>query len=388
MVPTTAIAGARERATAATFPVQRLESELDGCETERAQEASAIIPPAILLEDVPLSAPGAETVRRGRCGVESVLTGRDDRLVVVVGPCTIHCVEAAREYAALLHRAAETHADTLLVVMRVYFEKPRAAPPAWKGLINDPALDGSFRINKGLRMARELLCHIVNLGLPVGCELLDPITPQYISNALSWGAVGPATSESQIHRELASGCSMPIGFKNGTDGNLQIAVDAVHAAQAPHVYPGVTKQGMAAILKTRGNPNCHVILRGATSGPNYSAAHVKDSRETLEKAKLRSKVMIDVSHGNSQKKHENQPVVLGDICQQIAGGCSTVFGVMIESNLNAGNQGLKPGVTKVEGLKYGVSVTDACVDWATTLTMLDGLAAAVQKRREVNRRRV
>eukprot|EP01063_Lacrimia_lanifica_P013938 TRINITY_DN2053_c0_g5_i3.p1 TRINITY_DN2053_c0_g5~~TRINITY_DN2053_c0_g5_i3.p1 ORF type:complete len:347 (+),score=114.42 TRINITY_DN2053_c0_g5_i3:137-1177(+) len=342
MVPTTAIAGARERATAATFPVQRLESELDGCETERAQEASAIIPPAILLEDVPLSAPGAETVRRGRCGVESVLTGRDDRLVVVVGPCTIHCVEAAREYAALLHRAAETHADTLLVVMRVYFEKPRAAPPAWKGLINDPALDGSFRINKGLRMARELLCHIVNLGLPVGCELLDPITPQYISNALSWGAVGPATSESQIHREYALRSAPCMNQCPAQKSNAPQQSQGMHWDQW-------------------------------------------DCWETLEKAKLRSKVMIDVSHGNSQKKHENQPVVLGDICQQIAGGCSTVFGVMIESNLNAGNQGLKPGVTKVEGLKYGVSVTDACVDWATTLTMLDGLAAAVQKRREVKK---
>eukprot|EP01062_Namystynia_karyoxenos_P058350 TRINITY_DN49911_c0_g1_i1.p1 TRINITY_DN49911_c0_g1~~TRINITY_DN49911_c0_g1_i1.p1 ORF type:complete len:416 (+),score=137.14 TRINITY_DN49911_c0_g1_i1:94-1248(+) len=360
-----------------------LDPMMDQDDDVNVEAVGPMVPPAILQEDCAPSERGRATVKSARRVVRAILRGADDRIVAVVGPCSIHDPAAAREYAGRLHKIAQELERDLLVVMRVYFEKPRTTV-GWKGLINDPDLDGTFRINKGLRIARSLLVHVTDLGLPAGCEFLDTITPQFTADLVSWGAIGARTTESQVHRELSSGLSMPVGFKNGTDGNLQIAIDAVGAASRPHHFPGVTKQGLAAVIKTKGNPACHVILRGATSGPNYSAEHVQRAVAGLQKTNLQPRVMIDMSHGNSLKKHENQPKVCADICEQLRSGSDAIFGIMIESNLNAGNQKLDPGKTQLSTLKHGVSVTDACVDWDTTVQMLKQLAEAVRERRNLH----
>ena len=339
-----------------------------------------LLPPAILLEELPLSERGAETVSRGREAVARVLNAEDDRLVVVVGPCSIHDPVAAVDYARRLVRAAEEHAADLCVVMRVYFEKPRTTV-GWKGLINDPRLDGSFAINEGLRLARRLLVDLADLGLPAGCEFLDPISPQYTADTVSWGAIGARTTESQVHRELASGLSMPIGFKNGTDGDVQIAIDAVRAGAHPHRFLGVTEQGLCAIVSTHGNPDCHVILRGGQSGPNYDAASVRKTASALIDASLPARLMIDCSHGNSSKDHRRQTAVAGDIAAQVAGGEVAIVGVMMESFLVEGRQDL----TNTAMLRYGQSITDACMGWDSTVGVLSELAAAVRTRRRVGR---
>eukprot|EP01064_Diplonema_japonicum_P008590 TRINITY_DN1602_c5_g1_i1.p1 TRINITY_DN1602_c5_g1~~TRINITY_DN1602_c5_g1_i1.p1 ORF type:complete len:360 (+),score=96.91 TRINITY_DN1602_c5_g1_i1:59-1138(+) len=358
-------------------------AEDERCDDLNVEAIGPMVPPAILLEEHEVNKKGKEAIRRARKAVKSIMDGEDDRMVVIVGPCSVHDVEAAKDYATRLAGLHKELAGELLIIMRVYFEKPRTTV-GWKGLINDPELNGSNRINVGLRTARELMCFVANLELPIGCEFLDTITPQFIADTISWAAIGARTTESQIHRELASGCSMPIGFKNGTGGSLQIAIDAIRAASCPHTFPGVTKQGLAAVVRTKGNAHCHVILRGASTGPNYSEDHVKDAREKLGKHKLREAIMIDVSHGNSLKKYENQSKVLADVGGQVAKGNKAIFGVMIESNINEGSQTLNPGVTDPVTLKYGVSVTDSCVNWATTEVMLRDLARSVKERRSKN----
>src|SRR5262245_56289326 len=301
----------------------------------RIEQIRPLIPPAILMENLPLSEKGSTTVAESREAVARVLRQQDDRLVVVVGPCSIHDVDAARDYARGLQALAAELSDALVVVVRVYFEKPRTTV-GWKGLINDPRLDGTFRVNEGLNLARGLLLDLAEMGVPAGCEFLDTITPQFIADVVSWGAIGARTTESQVHRELASGLSMPVGFKNGTDGNAQIAVDAVHAASHPHSFLSVTKQGLAAIVSTKGNDACHVILRGGTSRPNYQAEEVAAAARVLQKAGLPSRLMIDCSHGNSGKDHTRQPVVARDIAVQVAEGSPYVFGIMLESHLVGG----------------------------------------------------
>ena len=342
----------------------------------RIESFRPLLPPAILLEELPLSERGSETVSRGREAIARVLSGENDRLVVVVGPCSIHDPVAAIDYARRLKRAADEHAADLCIVMRVYFEKPRTTV-GWKGLINDPRLDGSFAINEGLRLARRLLVDLADLGLPAGCEFLDPITPQFISDLVTWGAIGARTTESQVHRELASGLSMPVGFKNGTDGGVQIAIDAVRAAAHHHRFLGVTEQGLAGIVSTRGNPDCHVILRGGQSGPNFDAASVGKAASALTDARLPARLMIDCSHGNSGKDHRRQPVVAREIAAQVAGGDTAIVGVMMESFLVEGRQDLSGSVP----LRYGQSITDACMGWETTAGVLAELAQAVRERR-------
>lgn len=336
-----------------------------------------LLPPAILMEEAPLTEAASETVAVARQAATQILDGSDDRLLVVVGPCSIHDTDAALEYAERLAEVVPAHADALQIIMRVYFEKPRTTV-GWKGLINDPNLDNTFAINQGLRKARGLLLELAGRGMPAGSEFLDTITPQYIADVVAWGAIGARTTESQVHRELASGLSMPIGFKNGTDGNVQIAIDAIGAARHPHHFLSVTKHGIAAIVETRGNETCHVILRGSSRGPNYDAESVAACCERLAANDLPPRVMIDCSHGNSGKKHERQPAVIDDVAAQVAGGSRQIAGVMIESHLNAGNQKLEPGAD----LTYGVSITDACVDFETTKAMLDTLSSAVRARRE------
>ncbi|AFG38100.1 3-deoxy-7-phosphoheptulonate synthase [Spirochaeta africana] len=344
----------------------------------RIQQLKPLIPPAILMEDYPLSEAGSETVQNGRAAIESIVQGQDDRLLVVIGPCSIHDTAAALEYAARLAEARTQFADTLEIVMRVYFEKPRSRT-GWKGLINDPLLDGSFQINRGLRVARELLVEISDMGLPIGCEFLDTISPQFIADTVSWGAIGARTTESQIHRELASGLSMPVGFKNGTDGNIDIAIDAIHAASIPHHFLSVTKQSVAAIVETKGNPGCHIILRGGKGGPNYHEESVEAAAAKLHLAKLPAGMMIDCSHGNSSKKPERQPIVARDIADQLTRGSRHIFGVMIESHLQGGSQKL----TDPSQLQYGVSITDACLSFADSLPVLETLSEAVTSRRKV-----
>ncbi|KAJ1533454.1 3-deoxy-7-phosphoheptulonate synthase, partial [Cladochytrium tenue] len=306
------------------------------------------------------------------------LLGDDDRLVVIVGPCSIHDVGAAIEYGRRLKEQMKVHKDYLIIVMRCYFEKPRTTV-GWKGLINDPFIDGSFQINEGLKLARKLLCTLTDMGIPVGFELLDTISPQFMADTVSWGAIGARTTECQLHRELASGVSFPVGFKNGTDGSVGIAVDAIGAASHPHRFLGVTKQGLAAIAKTQGNDLCHVILRGGKGGPNYSGEHVAAVVTDLRAAGLQGRVMIDCSHGNSEKKHKNQIRVAEDIAGQVAAGSTSIFGVMIESNINEGNQ--KVPASGPKDLKYGVSITDACIGWDDTVAVLGILADAVKRRR-------
>ena len=340
----------------------------------RIESYRPLLPPAILLEEIPLGERGSETVARGRAEVAGILRGEDDRLVVVVGPCSIHDPAAGLEYGHRLKALADTHAADLCLVMRVYFEKPRTTI-GWKGLINDPRLDGSFAINDGLRAARHLLVDLAGLGLPVGCEFLDPISPQFTSDTVSWGAIGARTTESQVHRELASGLSMPIGFKNGTDGGIHIAIDAVRSAAHPHRFLGVTEQGLCAIVATRGNADCHVILRGGESGPNYGAPFVQKTASALRAAGAIPRLMIDTSHGNSGKDYRRQPGVAHDIATQLGEGETAIFGVMMESFLVEGRQELSAG------LRYGQSVTDACVGWDATVLVIAELAEAVRTRR-------
>jgi 3-deoxy-7-phosphoheptulonate synthase len=313
----------------------------------------------------------------GRQQVHDILTRADDRLLVVVGPCSVHDVKAALEYARRLADEARRLEADLCVAMRVYFEKPRTTV-GWKGLINDPHLDGTGDVNTGLRWARELLLEVLSLGLPVGCEFLDPITPQYISDTVAWGAIGARTTESQIHRQLGSGLSMPVGFKNRTDGNVQVAVDAVRAAGATHVFAGVDPTGTPAILRTEGNPDCHVILRGGRGEPNFDAAGVEGALERLRAAGLPERVVVDASHDNSGKDPARQPVAAADIAAQVAGGNRAIVGTMLESFLVAGRQDLDDDS---EALTYGQSITDACMDFETAVEVLDGLAAAVRTRR-------
>ena len=345
----------------------------------RIEGLSPLLPPAILMEELPLSERASETVASGRADATRVLRGEDDRLIVVVGPCSIHDPAAALDYAARLKPVAAALAGELVVVMRVYFEKPRTTV-GWKGLINDPDLDGSFHINKGLRIARKLLCDLADLGLPAGCEFLDPITPQFIADLVSWGAIGARTTESQVHRELASGLSVPVGFKNGTDGNLQIAIDAMRSAAHAHRFLSVTKQGVAAIVATRGNPDTHIILRGAATGPNYAAADVARASAALVAAGLPGRLMIDCSHGNSAKDHRRQSEVGAAIAEQLAAGGHGVVGAMIESHLVAGRQNV-PGQGASTQLTYGQSITDACLGWAETVPVLERLADGVRRRR-------
>ncbi|MBI3041210.1 MAG: 3-deoxy-7-phosphoheptulonate synthase AroG [Betaproteobacteria bacterium] len=341
----------------------------------RIKEIKELVPPSHVLREFPNSEKAARTTYETRQAIHRILHGADDRLLVIVGPCSIHDVKAAKDYAGRLKRERERLAEDLLVVMRVYFEKPRTTV-GWKGLINDPNLDGSFRINDGLRVARRLLLDLDEMGVPVGCEFLDMITPQYIADLVAWGAIGARTTESQIHRELASGLSCPVGFKNGTDGNVKIAVDAIRAAQAPHHFLSVTKAGHSAIVHTAGNEDCHVILRGGNR-PNYDAASVDAAARNLAEAGIPARLMIDFSHGNSSKKPEKQMDVARDVAAQVAGGDARIFGAMVESHLKAGRQDLLPG----KDLVYGMSITDGCIGWEDSRKLLGGLADAVRQRR-------
>jgi 3-deoxy-7-phosphoheptulonate synthase len=341
----------------------------------RIREIKELAPPAHLIREFPLSNAASKLVYDARIAVHDILHSRSDRMFVVVGPCSIHDVAAAMDYARRLKALRDQHADALEVIMRVYFEKPRTTV-GWKGLINDPDLDGSFHINKGLRTARELLLNINELGLPAGTEYLDTISPQYFADLITWGAIGARTTESQVHRELASGLSCPVGFKNGTDGNIKIAADAIKAAQQPHHFLSVTKGGISAIVSTGGNDDCHIVLRGGKA-PNYDAASVQAAADQLAKDGLRPRLMVDCSHGNSNKKHENQIVVADDIARQVESGERAIAGVMIESHLIAGRQEIKPG----QSLTYGQSVTDACIGMDDTERVLARLADAVRARR-------
>ena len=342
----------------------------------RIAGSRGLIPPVIMLDEMPVTEKASQTITTSRQGVSDVLNGKDDRLVVVVGPCSVHDMNAALEYGDALYKVMPQFEQDLLIIMRVYFEKPRTTV-GWKGFINDPNLDGSFEINQGLHLARELLLTLSDRGLPCGTEFLDTISPQYVADLIAWGAIGARTTESQVHRELASGLSAPVGFKNGTDGNVQVAIDAMGAARSPHHFLSVTKQGNTAIFTTKGNQDTHVILRGGKTGPNFDGPSVTAACDALEKAGLPRKVMVDCSHGNSQKDYKKQPEVAANIAEQIAAGSEQVFGVMIESHLQAGNQ----SIDNVP-LTYGQSITDACVSWEMTMPMLEQLAHAVQQRRK------
>jgi len=346
----------------------------------RVESIRPLLPPAILLEELPLRESAAVTVSQGRGEVARILQGDDDRLIVIVGPCSIHDPRAAIDYAQRLRRLADDLTGELRIVMRVYFEKPRTTV-GWKGLINDPNLDGSFAINEGLRVGRRLLLELAELGLPAGCEFLDPITPQFTSDLVTWGAIGARTTESQVHRELASACSMPVGFKNGTDGGVQIAIDAIRAAAHPHRFIGVTEQGLAGIVSTTGNVDCHVILRGGSTGPNYDAIHVQKTLAALRDAGLPPRLMVDASHGNSEKDHQRQPAVVRDVAGQIAQGELGIIGMMLESFLVDGRQDLGDPAR----LMYGQSITDACMGWEATVPVLRELAEAVRARRRARR---
>jgi 3-deoxy-7-phosphoheptulonate synthase len=335
-----------------------------------------LLTPAQVLRELPLSPEQADVVLRGREHIAAIVNGEDDRLLTVVGPCSVHDLDAAMEYARLLSAKAGDLDGELCVAMRVYFEKPRTTI-GWKGMINDPHLDESGDVNTGLRMARGLLLDVLSLGLPVGCEFLDPIMPQYISDAVSWAAIGARTTESQIHRQLASGLSMPVGFKNRTDGNVDVAVDAVRAAAAQHAFAGVDVTGTPAILYTRGNQDSHVILRGGKGAPNHTAARVAEALERLRAAGLPERLVIDASHDNSGKDHARQPGVGSEIAAQVAAGNRAIVGVMLESFLVEGRQQLAAGLP----LTYGQSITDACMSWDTTVGVLDELAEAVRARR-------
>ncbi|HEY7743116.1 MAG TPA: 3-deoxy-7-phosphoheptulonate synthase AroG [Burkholderiales bacterium] len=341
----------------------------------RIKEIKELVPPSHVLREFPVSEKAAATTYETRQAIHRILHGADDRLLVIAGPCSIHDVKAAKEYAGRLKREKERLEAELLIVMRVYFEKPRTTV-GWKGLINDPRLDGSFRINEGLRVARELLLDLDEMGVPVGCEFLDMITPQYIADLVAWGAIGARTTESQIHRELASGLSCPVGFKNGTDGNVKIAVDAIRAAQVPHHFLSVTKAGHSAIVATAGNEDCHIILRGGNK-PNYDAASVDAAARALAEGGVPARLMIDFSHGNSSKNPQKQVEVADDVAGQIGAGEARIFGVMFESHLKAGRQDLVPG----KELSYGMSITDGCIGWDDSRKVLGILADGVRRRR-------
>ncbi|GGM83764.1 phospho-2-dehydro-3-deoxyheptonate aldolase [Longimycelium tulufanense] len=345
---------------------------------QRIDKVVPLVTPALLHHELPLSPEMAERVLAGRRAVAQVLDGQDDRLLVVVGPCSVHDPEAALDYARRLSEVAARVADDLLVVMRVYFEKPRSTV-GWKGLINDPDLDGSGNVNEGLRRARRLLLQVVDLGLPVACEFLDPITPQYIADTVAWGAIGARTVESQVHRQLASGLSMPVGMKNRPDGSVAVAVDALRAAAVPHVFTGIDMSGTPAIQHTRGNADCHLVLRGGATGPNYAETDVRAALRLLAQAGLPERVVIDASHGNSGKDHERQPVVAEAVAAQVAGGRRGIVGVMLESFLAPGRQDVVPCAPLV----YGQSITDACMGWEQTVAVLEGLASAAARRAAV-----
>jgi 3-deoxy-7-phosphoheptulonate synthase len=341
----------------------------------RIDEILPLTSPADLMASLPLSDEGARTVLLGRTAACEILDGADDRLLVIVGPCSIHDVDAAMDYARRLAGAARDHARDLLVVMRAYPEKPRTHYD-WKGLLTDPHLDDSGDVNTGLRLVRQLLLDILGLGLPVACEFLDPITPQYMADAVSWAAIGARTVESQVHRQLASGLSMPVGFKNRGDGDVEVAVDALRSARHPHAFMGIDSAGEPAILRTSGNHDCHVVLRGGRAIPNYEASHVEAACGLLRAARLRERVVVDASHENSGKDHERQPLVAADVGAQVAAGSRAVVGVMLESFLVAGKQD-----RQAPELVHGQSITDACMSWETTAEVLDGLAASVRARR-------
>lgn len=340
----------------------------------RIHDVEPLISPAILIKDYPASSDVSKMISSVRKTAENIISGHDDRLLVVVGPCSIHDPKAAIEYAERLKKQIEHFEKDLLIIMRVYFEKPRTTV-GWKGLINDPFMNHTFDINRGLKMARGLLLKLGDMGVPAATEFLDTISPQYIADLITWGAIGARTTESQVHRELASGLSMPVGFKNGTSGSLQIAVDAVMASSCPHCFLSVTKQGVSAIVTTTGNKSCHLILRGSSLGPNYDADHVAEAEAALKKAGINNRIMIDCSHGNSCKDYRKQPGVAANIAEQIANGSDSIVAVMIESNLVEGAQPLS------NDLVYGKSITDQCIGWDTTVEVLEVLADAVRKRR-------
>jgi len=343
----------------------------------RIREIKELVPPAHVFREFPVGVRSATTTYNARQAIHRILHGADNRLLVVIGPCSIHDVDSAVEYATRLHREVPRFESDLLIVMRVYFEKPRTTV-GWKGLINDPRLDNSFRINEGLRLARGLLLEINDMGLPCATEFLDTITPQYTADLIAWGAIGARTTESQVHRELASGLSCPVGFKNGTDGNIRIAIDAIRAAQSPHHFLSVTKAGRSAIVSTCGNEDCHVILRGGKE-PNYDAAHVDAACREIAAANLAARLMIDASHANSNKQFKQQIEVAKETARQIAAGDQRIVGVMLESHLVEGRQDLVPG----QPLEYGKSITDACLGWEDSLRVLEILAQGVRARRLV-----
>ncbi len=343
----------------------------------RIREIKELSPPGHILREFPATDLAATTTYDARAAIHRILHGADDRLLVIVGPCSIHDFDSAMEYAQRLKAVRDQLDADLLILMRVYFEKPRTTV-GWKGLINDPRMDGSFKINEGLRLARRLLWELTEMGLPCATEFLDTITPQYTADLISWGAIGARTTESQVHRELASGLSCPVGFKNGTDGNIKIAVDAIRAAQSPHHFLSVTKAGHSAIVSTNGNEDCHVILRGGKQ-PNYDHASIEAACSELGKSGLAARVMVDFSHGNSRKDYKRQMEVSTDVSAQLTAGEARIFGVMVESHLNPGRQDLQPGLK----LDHGVSVTDACLGWDDSALVLDQLADAVRKRRTV-----
>jgi 3-deoxy-7-phosphoheptulonate synthase len=339
----------------------------------RIQSTRVVLPPVFLEEELPSTERASATVFEARNEIVNILRGNDPRLLVVVGPCSIHDTKAAREYAGLLKDAIAEFSNELRIVMRVYFEKPRTTL-GWKGLINDPQLDGSFRINEGLRLARHLLLDLAEMGIPAGTEFLDMISPQYVASLVSWGAIGARTTESQVHRQLASGLSCPVGFKNGTSGNVQIAIEAMVSAAHPHTFLGHSKTGQSAILFTSGNPDCHIILRGGRQTTNYDAAAVAETAAQMEKAGVAPRIMIDCSHANSNKDYTRQGFVCRNVAAQIAAGDRPILGVMLESNLVAGAQTLAPG----KPLVYGQSITDGCIDWNETHELLTELATAVR----------
>ena len=361
-----------------------IDDQTSQTDDQRIKDITVLPPPEHLIRFFPIAGTAVENlISDTRQRIAAIMSGQDDRLLVVMGPCSIHDPAAALDYARRLQAEREKYQGTLEIVMRVYFEKPRTTV-GWKGLINDPYLDESFRIDEGLRIARQLLIEINRSGVPAGSEFLDVISPQYIGDLISWGAIGARTTESQVHRELASGLSAPIGFKNGTDGNIKIATDAIQAAARGHHFLSVHKNGQVAIVQTQGNPDCHVILRGGKT-PNYDAASVQAACKELDAAKLPASLMVDCSHDNSSKQHERQLEVAKDIAGQIAGGSHQVFGLMVESHLQPGAQKFTPGKDKVEGLVYGQSITDACLSWDDSLQVLQVLDAAIATRRKAKK---
>ncbi|KAL9127813.1 MAG: hypothetical protein Q9217_003373 [Psora testacea] len=362
------------------MPIAEAEIDMALNENTRVLGQDPLIPPQLLQSEIPASEQTFKAVARGRQEAIEIITQRDDRLLVIVGPCSIHDPATAVEYAHRLYDLSHKLSNDLCIIMRAYLEKPRTTV-GWKGLINDPEINETFKINKGLRVSRQLFCDLTSLGMPIASEMLDTISPQFLADLISLGAIGARTTESQLHRELASGLSFPVGFKNGTDGSLSVAIDAVGSASSKHHFMGVTKQGLAAITRTSGNEHGFVILRGGSGGSNFDRDSVKATREALRKKNQREIMMIDCSHGNSNKNHRNQPKVAQTIGDQLREGESAIVGVMIESNINEGNQKVPP--EGPAGLKKGISITDACVDWGTTVEVLEQLADAVRTRRKV-----